>query len=255
MTSTLAGRFLDRLRRLIARSQPVSVEWHRRPQTADLLSFLAGNTISPPKTPQTGLIEQRAALANARGELPLWEGYGNHNTRGPTRTADMVRTAPAMGQLFTALVIAVRPSIVVEFGTAAGVSGMYFLAGLALNNHGRLLSFEPNPTWCDIARDNLQQVSDRFVLTNATFEESVNNVLKEGQSIDLAFVDAIHEPSFVERQLDIVQSHARSGAVILLDDIDFSPAMAEFWQQTREEQRFSAAATLGNHVGLLVKGD
>jgi len=90
-----------------------------------------------------------------------------------------------------------KPEIIVEFGTAFGVSGMYFLAGLNLNKKGKLLTFDPNTVWAKLAKDNLSKISDRFKLTNGTFEDNIDNVLPEGQHIDIAFIDAIHTKEFV----------------------------------------------------------
>jgi predicted O-methyltransferase YrrM len=170
---------------------------------------------------------------------------------GRTRMPDDVRTRASMGNLYTFLVQQRRPNVVVEFGTAFGVSGMYFLAGLESNGAGHLMTFEPNNVWAEMARNNLSQIGDRFNLIVGTFEENIDNSLSRDQCIDMAFIDAIHAKEFVVSQLEIVIAKSSSKAIILLDDIDFSDNMSECWRAVSTDSRFSASAALGNSVGIL----
>ena len=80
----------------------------------------------------------------------------------------------------------------VEFGTAFGVSGMYWLSGLESNNFGELLTFDPNEVWAEIARKNLSGISNRFQLVNGTFEDNIDAYLGSDRQIDMAFIDVIH---------------------------------------------------------------
>lgn len=128
---------------------------------------------------------------------------------------------------------------------------MYFLAGLSENDAGRLLGFEPNAEWAEIARRNLRAVSDRFELTVGTFEDTIDDVLPASERIDLAFIDAIHTPEFVVPQLEMVLERSRSGTVVLLDDVNFSPEMQACWQSIASDRRFAASGTLGGRVGIV----
>jgi len=156
-----------------------------------------------------------------------------------------------MGNLYTFLVQALQPNIIVEFGTAFGVSGMYFLAGIESNHKGQLLTFEPNDVWRNLAVRNLSRISDRFQSTAGTFEENIDKVLPQGQSIDLAFIDAIHTKEFVIPQLEIVMARSSDKAIIILDDINFSASMRECWETVSNDSRFLASAALDERVGIL----
>jgi hypothetical protein len=84
-------------------------------------------------------IEDRARLTELLGPQPLWDGYSNverypRATEG-TRRPDQVRIRPLWGRFMSWLAATRNPEFVVEFGTAFGVSGMYWLAGLQM---GRL---------------------------------------------------------------------------------------------------------------------
>src|SRR5690606_35868607 len=112
-----------------------------------------------------------------------------NNDRGATRIPNDVRTNRLMGEFYSYLVQRAQPEIIVEFGAAFGVSGMYFLSGLETYSGGKLISFEPNVVWAEMARSNLSKISDKHELVSGTFEENIGRVLPSNKRIDLAFID------------------------------------------------------------------
>ena len=231
--------------------EKMQIHWVKKNDDSLLPRILVGDYVAATPSHYSAKIERLAYLTNKRGAQPLWEGYKENNTAGKTRMPDGVRTAPAMGNLYTHLVQKLRPKTIVEFGTAFGVSGMYFLAGIESNDKGMLLTFDPNDKWATFAKDNLYEISNRFKLTIGTFEENIDNVLPEGETIDLAFIDAIHTKEFVVTQLDIVISKSSNRAIIILDDINFSNNMKEFWKEISCDSRFSSSVAIGDRVGVL----
>lgn len=202
----------------------------------------------PRPTPRDAVIQRRVAETVALGELPLWQGYGEGE--GATRTPGTVSTETHVGRFYADLVQRLQPSVVVEFGSAFGVSGMYWLAGLEAAGDGHLFSFEPNKRWAGVAEANMAAVSGRFTLTADTFEESVDAVLDD-RRIDLAFIDAIHTSEFVEPQFEIVASRLSPNGVVVLDDIAFSDDMRGCWERLSRDPRVIAAGTATRRVGLL----
>ena len=233
-----------------ARQAYPDVTWYRRNGDAWLARELPATLATAGDGARTAEIEELAARANALGPQPLWNGYPPQS-RGPTRQADEVRTVRAMGEFYTRLVERRRPEVVVEFGAAFGVSGMYWLAGIEANGTGELLSFEPNAAWASVARENLGRIGTRFRLTLGTFEEHVEAVLGAHRRIDLAFIDAIHTPEFVVPQLALVVARASPGALVVLDDVNFSAAMGECWERIARYGLFVASARLGGRVGIV----
>lgn len=195
--------------------------------------------------PQEELIESLAAQTSALGEQPLWSGYGQPNA---TRKPEQVRSDRAAGRLFAWLARNRKPRVIVEFGTAFGVSGMYWLSGL--NDSGELLTFEVNGDWAEIARKNLQAVSPHFTLTVGTFEEHCDRVLS-GRKIDLAFIDGIHTAEFVLPQFELVVARCSPGAVILLDDITFNDSMRGAWAKVRRDARVKDSAEFRKRIGIV----
>ncbi len=242
------------VRRLIGEKREIAIRWVKHNEDSWLRQHLKEDTVKPEETLYSRRIEQIATETNKLGPQPLWEGYcaGNHTgDHGQTRMADDVRTQSSMGDFYTFLVKKRRPQVVVEFGTAFGISGMYFLAGLEANQEGELFTFDPNKVWADVARGNLARIGNRFKLTTGTFENNVEKALSPDQGIDMAFIDAIHTSEFVIPQLDIVVKKSSPKALIILDDIDFSEDMKRCWQEVSVDSRFTASAALGDRVGIL----
>jgi predicted O-methyltransferase YrrM len=233
------------------RSPNVSVKWIRKDSHSWLWQYLKDDFIKPKQTTYSPRIATLAKETNQLGPQPLWDGYANNNIAGPTRMPDAVRTAKDMGNLYTYLVQKLQPDVVVEFGTAFGISGMYFLAGIESNHKGKLLTFEPNDMWRHLAIRNLSQISDRFDSIGGVFEEHIDDVLPQGQGIDLAFIDAIHTKEFVVPQLEMVIARSSDHAIIILDDINFSDSMRECWEEVSKDSRFMCSAALGERVGIL----
>lgn len=229
----------------------VQVNWVRKDSRSWLAQQFTHDVIRPGKSAYSAQIERIAEQTNQLGPQPLWQGYAGRNVGGPTRLSDEVRTAATMGDAYTWLVQRLQPRVIVEFGTAFGVSGMYFLAGIEYNHKGQLLTFEPNEVWRNLAVSNLSQISDRFVSVAGTFEDNIGKVLPPDQCIDLAFIDAIHTRDFVLPQLEIVLSRCDDKAIIILDDINFSNDMKACWDIVSRDDRFLASAVLDERVGIL----
>jgi predicted O-methyltransferase YrrM len=236
-----------------AHRETISVEFttrHRGWLTENL-----GPAVAPPAFPECQLIEQLALKTEELGAKPLWRGYENvpnypRETANTERSSNQVRSTARAGRFFTWLAIKRRADLIVEFGTAFGISGMYWLAGLKKRGHGRLLTFEPNSIWAEIARENLSRISNRFDLTVGTFEGNIDARLKRGDRIDLAFVDAIHTGDFVRRQFEILAPRMQAGGLILFDDVNFSADMTACWQTLARDRRVHASATLDGRLGI-----
>jgi predicted O-methyltransferase YrrM len=132
-------------------------------------------------------IEEIAMKTEKKGPLPLWKGYADVKNyphavgSDAARSSQEVRTHRPTGRFFTLLTMKRNPLIVVEFGTAFGMSGMYWLVGLEKNGRGHLYTFEPNEIWARIAHDNLAEISNRFTGTMGTFEDNFSIVEKTRQ--------------------------------------------------------------------------
>jgi predicted O-methyltransferase YrrM len=239
--------FAELGRRALERAGFVSVQWINRESGSALEELLPRALVRPGRTRIDDVIEARQQHTARLGAQPLWDGYGEASA---TRTSNQVRTAWTMGRLYTDLARKHRPGVLVEFGSAFGVSGMFWLAGLEAVQHGWLYTFEPNEVWASIARGNLSAIGHRFTLTVGTFEKEMESVLPT-EPIDLAFIDAIHTSEFVGPQFELIAARSRPGSLVILDDINFSQDMHDFWLNLVKQPRTRASATLGERVGIV----
>jgi len=187
--------------------------------------------------------------------MRLWEGYSHTGSfkqelGNESRQPNQVRTATSIGSFYADLVEKRMPELVVEFGTAFGVSGMYWLAGLERIQRGHLLTFEPNTEWAELARRNLSSISTRFESISGTFEENID-LYRKNKQIDVAFIDAIHTSEFVSKQFELVVERLSPGGIVVLDDIDYSDDMKNCWETIAQDSRVSCSARLGGHVGIV----
>lgn len=229
-----------RAARVVVQEQPPSIEMAKAGGWTDTL---VSATI--PRAPGKLTIEYRAIRTQALGAQPLHALYGEQNG---TRAPSAVRQAGAVCNVYAYIVAARRPAIVIEFGSAFGVSGMYWNAALERQSHGHLYTFEINPVWAAVAESNIAALGKRFTLTRGSFEE---NTAKIPGRIDVCLIDAIHTTSFVMRQLEIVLSMAAPESIILFDDIDFSDDMKSCWSHIVDASFTRSACVVNRHLGVI----
>lgn len=238
--------------------------WHRRESNSWLRQNLPERALAVPPLARTREIERIASSINALGPQPLWEGYRaiyQHKPDVPwaqaafSRTPDQVRSQADIGCLFAWLAATRRPWLIVEFGTAFGISAMYWAAGLDQAESGRLLTFEPNKVWHAIAAARLAKFSSRAVPVLGTFEDKIVDHLKQNETIDIAFVDAIHTSDFVTPQVELLIARLPPGGLIILDDISFSDDMRQCWRRWSDDPRVTASVAVADRVGILEFGN
>ena len=238
----------------------LSLTWIRRNPDSWLQRNLTTETARIAPTDSHRAIEAIASDINAKGPHPLWKGYDDvyrndrsvpHSRAPLERMPDQVRTQPEMGRLFGWIAEKRTPSLVVEIGTAFGISTRYWAEGLKAARAGRLLTFEPNGAWHKIASTHLADYEGIVVTRAELFETSINSCLAAGEKIDIAFVDAIHTDEVVSRQIELLIQHLNPRGLILVDDISFSDDMKRCWSKWSCDARVSASVAVANRVGII----
>lgn len=229
------------------------VQWVRR--AGRIAELIPSRVYRPPNRPEFKRVEELARSTDDVGRLPLWDGYralkGYGRLAATDRAPSEVRSDPRSGRCFAHLASALRPRLIVEVGTAFGVSGMYWLLGLQ-GTSGHLLTFDPNEAWNAVARRNLAAIGGSYQAVCGTFEENLAMVTGP---IDMAFLDAIHTDEHVTRQFELVVERASSNAVVLVDDVGFTGGdMARCWMHLSLDRRVVGSALLSGRVGVLELG-
>ncbi|ABD89039.1 O-methyltransferase [Rhodopseudomonas palustris] len=131
---------------------------------------------------------------------------------------------PETGRSLYALVRAIRPKVVVEFGTAHGFSTLHIAAALRDNGEGRIYGSEMHAPKAKAARDHLAEagLGDWAEVLEGDASESLAAV----SNVDLLYLDG-----WVDHYLDVLQAverNFRPGAFIQADDVGLD------WSKTRE---------------------
>ncbi len=248
-------------KRRLSPKPSLSLAWHREDPESWLVRNMSAAAINIPERAHHRAIEAVAAQINESGPHPLWAGYEQAYRKDNSipwslaareREPDQVRTQPEVGRLFSWLAERRASSLIVEIGTAFGVSARYWAEGLkAAQTGGRLLTFDPNEKWHSIASRHLRDYDGIVEAKVGTFEDEIASVLKSDEKIDIAFIDAIHTSEFVTPQVEMLIQYLAPGGLILLDDISFSADMSGCWQRWATDTRVMASVAVTNRVGFL----
>lgn len=156
--------------------------------------------------------------------------------------------SPEKGLLLYRTVRLLRPCLVVEFGSALGVSGSYLAAALASNGEGALVTVEGSASRSGVAAASIESVAPGVVRARVSL---FDDAFEELAGAQLFFNDGNHQPEAVLRYADEAVARMQRPATILVDDVEhFSTAMTGAWRNLRADRRFSEAAEAGG-VGML----
>jgi predicted O-methyltransferase YrrM len=149
---------------------------------------------------------------------------------------------------------AFKSSVVIELGTCAGISAIYFSSVPTVTT---LITVEGSVELANIARQSLETCRNAHVV-NALFDEALDSQLPSLESkVDLAFVDGHHEKVATIHYFERLIPLLRSRAVVIFDDVSWSSDMREAWNILSKRSEFAHCVDLGE-IGVCVaktKGD
>jgi predicted O-methyltransferase YrrM len=139
-----------------------------------------------------------------------------------------------------------RPIRILELGTNVGISGIYLLAGMAEAHGGHLATFEGNAAIADRAQARLDAFVERFDLSSTVSFEIVRGSFADTYEpflrampapLDLVFIDGHHQAEPTLRYHALVRDRLADGAVVIHDDIAWSPAMEGAWAEISTQEQ------------------
>jgi predicted O-methyltransferase YrrM len=137
---------------------------------------------------------------------------------------------------------------IVEFGTSFGISTLHLAAALRDNGGGRLITSEFEPSKVARARDNLTAggLADLVELREGDALQTLSVDLPE--TVDLLLLDGA-KGLYVE-VLGLVESRLRPGALIVADNVDFSP---DYLERVRSPAKGYVSTPFGEDVELSMR--
>ncbi len=241
-----ASRAPERLRAVVHRrrlargiARLVSVDEPVARSVADALQAALDNRLEPAEALWVERIEaQRRELESSPDELVELTADGRPSARLVAELTRVGSVSPQWALVLFMLVRRLEPASCLELGTCVGISAAYQGAALELNGSGRLVTLEAGSARAALAEQNLADVGVRKATVRVgRFQDTLEPTIRELAPIEYAFIDGHHEREATIQYFEQVLLHAGEDAVLVFDDIAWSPGMRDAWATIRNDHR------------------
>ncbi|HEY42268.1 MAG TPA: class I SAM-dependent methyltransferase [Dehalococcoidia bacterium] len=154
-----------------------------------------------------------------------------------------------------------KPEVVLETGVASGISSAYILLAMENNNKGKLYSIDlpfeegsESSQWATLLPKGEksgwlipQNLRHRWKLTLGKSSDTMPDLLKELESVDVFLHDSDHSYENMKWEFRTIWPHLRRGGVLLSHDIEQNEAFSEFCQEA-EGKSFTYKGGFGGIV-------
>lgn len=207
--------------------------------------------------------ELRAMVYSAAGDIELPDygaGFDGGAEGGEGRTVSRnlgafargASSPPVWALMHLRLVRALRPEACIELGTCVGISCAYQAAALRLNGAGRIYTHEGAPAVAAVAQRHFDALGlDNVEVVVGPFKRTLADTLGKVPPLGYVFIDGHHDEQATWDYFNQVEPFLADEAVVVFDDIAWSPGMRRVWQRLAADPRMDAACDL-RHLGLCV---
>lgn len=207
----------------------------------------------------TSIEERRAFLLSSNQEIAVVDyGAGSPDSNRTRETMEKgSRSRQPVSKIATAskpefwatmllkMIRKLEPSSCVELGSCVGISASYQAAALAMNGKGAIVTLEGSDEIADLAKQTLAQMGlENASVVTGPFHETLGAVFESAKPVDFFFNDGHHDHDAVLRYFNQAIPYLADGAVIVFDDISWSPGMRKAWTEIVNDERVSAAIDL-----------
>lgn len=135
-----------------------------------------------------------------------------------------------------------KPNNILEFGTAAGISGAYIKSG---NPDSKFVSMEG----CANLASKAQEVFDELEFSDVeiavgNFDTNLNKVLKKFTTLDFVFFDGNHREKPTLAYYESCAKLLNENSIFVFDDIHWSKGMESAWNTIKKDSRVSVTIDL-----------
>jgi len=131
-------------------------------------------------------------------------------------------------QLLYRLAKHLKPEVLLEFGTAAGISASYMKKG---NPSANLVTLEGCASLADFAESTFQKLHIKGIeVISGNFDVTLNEVLHRLKKLDMVFFDGNHRKVPTLRYFESCLRLANENSVFIFGDIHWSRGMEEAWE-------------------------
>lgn len=132
--------------------------------------------------------------------------------------------------------------VIIELGTSFGISSMYLAAP---DENAIVHTIEGSDSVANLAESNFaRSCFKNIVLHRGKFEEVFPLLIEKNGVPGLVFVDGDHKKEHVLNYFRMVATTAGEETVMIIDDINYSPEMAEAWDEIKKHENVSTTVDL-----------
>jgi predicted O-methyltransferase YrrM len=210
--------------------------------------------------------ERRSFLLSSDEEIPVIDyGAGSPNSdrtreemvkgvRSTARIADITNASKSQfwAKVLFKIIRKLEPQSCFELGSCVGVSASYQASALKLNGKGKLVTLEGSPAISNIANETFAslEIGNASIVTGP-FHETLSDTLESSKPIDFFFNDGHHDHDAVLQYFNLAMPFLSNDAIIVFDDISWSPGMREAWLEIENDERVSASIDLST-IGIVL---
>ena len=146
-----------------------------------------------------------------------------------------------IAQIIHQIILKYKYKNVIELGTSLGITASYIASAIKENYPFNETNFTTIEGIHDVRNVALKQFEE-LALSNyvnavaGDFNEKLNDVLKNYQSIDVFFVDGNHTYEATMEYFYKALPLAHNNSVFIFDDIYWSPGMTKAWKEIKQNQ-------------------
>lgn len=228
-----------------------------------VISALQKATLGRPTAEEQVWIDRiermRVSLAASVEPLEIEDfGAGKRDTDNSQETRTVTTTARTLGNmtesskprrwayLLFCLIREFRPETGLEMGACVGISASYQAAAMELNGTGRLITLEGSAV---LAQRSIQTIkdlglADRASVRLGSFADTLADSVAELRPVQWAFIDGHHAEAATLEYTDAILPQMASEAIVVYDDINWSPGMRNAWQRVVADPRYALTVDL-----------
>jgi predicted O-methyltransferase YrrM len=150
------------------------------------------------------------------------------------------------GNLLYGIVKELKPELIIELGTALGISAMYMAEA---NPLAKIITIEGNAQIAERSANNFRKYGYNNVkVINRLFDDAINDLTKEINLHTLVFIDGNHRFDTTLTYVNLFSA----APIIILDDIRWSADMIKAWRKIRNSEVKSTIIDLFV-MGIIIK--
>ena len=168
-------------------------------------------------------------------------GNGKHN-----RTISFITRNSSRQQKYCRLLYRIvcfyKPAIMIELGTAIGMSALYLGKG---NPSGKLFTVEGNRALAEIAQRNIAAENlHNITVVAGGFDEKLTEILKQISQLDFIYIDGNHRLEATMDYFNRCMEKSHKNTIFVFDDINWNKEMQEAWMTIKKHPKVTVTVDL-----------